>query len=46
MYFLEKLLNLRGDDGVAMNAVLVSLWNIMGVWPAVYASILIPASRT
>ncbi|GJP44576.1 hypothetical protein CLOM_g3955 [Closterium sp. NIES-68] len=45
-YFLEKLLNLRADDGFVMNQVLVSLWNLMGVLPGVYAATLVPASRT
>ncbi|CAI5476688.1 unnamed protein product [Closterium sp. Yama58-4] len=45
-YFLEKLLNLRGDDGFVMNQVLVTLWNLMGVMPGIYAATLVPASRT
>ncbi|CAK7349147.1 unnamed protein product [Dovyalis caffra] len=46
MYFLEKLLNLKGDDGFRMNSVLVSLWYIMGLWPLVYSMLLIPAGRS
>ncbi|CAI7848345.1 unnamed protein product [Closterium sp. NIES-54] len=45
-YFLEKLLNLKGDDGFVMNQVLVALWNLMGVMPGIYAATLVPASRT
>ncbi|CAI5510667.1 unnamed protein product [Closterium sp. Naga37s-1] len=45
-YFLEKLLNLKGDDGFVMNQVLVVLWNLMGVMPGIYAATLVPASRT
>ncbi|KAK9152373.1 hypothetical protein Syun_010682 [Stephania yunnanensis] len=45
-YFLEKLLNLKGDDGFRMNEVLVSLWYIMGLWPVVYSMLLIPSGRS
>ncbi|KAJ6674536.1 hypothetical protein OIU85_010780 [Salix viminalis] len=46
MYFLEKLLNLKGDDGFRMNSVLVSLWYIMGLWPLVYSMLLLPTGRS
>ncbi|KAK4845089.1 hypothetical protein QYF36_000734 [Acer negundo] len=46
MYFLKKLLNLKGDDGFKMNEVLVSLWYIMGLWPLVYSMILLPTGRS
>ncbi|KAE8075497.1 hypothetical protein FH972_014210 [Carpinus fangiana] len=46
MYFLKKLLNLKGDDGFRMNAVLVSLWYIMGLWPLVYSMLLLPTGRS
>lgn len=46
VYFLEKLLNLRGDDGFVMNEVLVSLWYIMGLWPLVYSMLLLPTGRS
>lgn len=46
MYFVQKLLNLKGDDGFRMNGVLVSLWNIMGLWPLVYSMLLIPTGRS
>ncbi|MCL7035389.1 hypothetical protein MKW94_022903 [Papaver nudicaule] len=45
-YFLEKLLNLRRDDGFEMNKVLVSLWYIMGLWPLVYSMLLLPSGRS
>jgi hypothetical protein len=45
-YFLEKLVGLGMDDGVALNAVWFCLFNIMGVWPAVYAALLTPAGRS
>ncbi|KAL5704011.1 hypothetical protein ACHQM5_022491 [Ranunculus cassubicifolius] len=46
MYFLEKLLNLKGEDGFEMNQVLVSLWYIMGLWPLVYSMLLLPSGRS
>ncbi|KAK4802645.1 hypothetical protein SAY86_000848 [Trapa natans] len=45
-YFLQKLLNLKGDDGFKMNEVLVSLWYIMGLWPLMYGMLLLPAGRS
>ncbi|XP_068644008.1 uncharacterized protein [Aristolochia californica] len=45
-YFLQKLLNLKGDDGFHMNEVLVSLWYIMGLWPIIYSMLLIPSGRS
>ncbi|MED6183158.1 hypothetical protein PIB30_035477 [Stylosanthes scabra] len=46
MYFLQKLLNLKGDDGFRMNEVLVSLWYIMGLWPLAYSMLLLPTGRS
>ncbi|CAD6265639.1 unnamed protein product [Miscanthus lutarioriparius] len=45
-YLLQKLLNLKGDDGFRMNDVLVSLWYIMGLWPLVYSMLLLPTGRS
>jgi hypothetical protein len=44
--FLEKLVGLGGDDGVVVNSVFFCLFNIMGVWPAVYAALLTPSGRS
>ncbi|KAG8387171.1 hypothetical protein BUALT_Bualt03G0225600 [Buddleja alternifolia] len=46
LYFLKKLLNLKGDDGFQMNHVLVALWCIMGLWPLVYSMLLLPTARS
>ncbi|XP_058787216.1 uncharacterized protein LOC131661629 [Vicia villosa] len=46
IYFLKKLLNLKGDDGFRMNEVLVSEWYIMGLWPVVYSMLLLPTGRS
>ncbi|KAG8364501.1 hypothetical protein BUALT_Bualt18G0003800 [Buddleja alternifolia] len=46
LYFLKKLLNLKGDDGFEMNQVLVALWYIMGLWPLVYSMLLLPTARS
>jgi hypothetical protein len=45
MYYVEKLLYLKGDDGFQMNQVLVSLWNVMGIMPTIYCMLLIPTGR-
>jgi hypothetical protein len=44
-YFLEKLLNLTGDDGFKMNEVVVALWYLMGLWPLLYSMLLLPTGR-
>ncbi len=46
MYFLEKLLGLGVDDGVQVNTVFTRLCWLMGVWPAVYASLLLPTAKS
>ncbi|CAK9167192.1 unnamed protein product [Ilex paraguariensis] len=46
VYFLKKLLNLKGEDGFQMNEVLVALWYIMGLWPLIYSMLLLPTARS
>ncbi|KAM0959042.1 hypothetical protein TB2_023874 [Malus domestica] len=46
MYFLKKLLNLKGDDAFRMNEMLVSIWYIMGFWPLVYSMLMLPTARS
>ncbi|XVF71712.1 hypothetical protein PTKIN_Ptkin12aG0061600 [Pterospermum kingtungense] len=46
MYFLKKLLYLKGGDGFRMNDVLVALWHMMGLWPLVYSMLLLPTGRS
>ena len=46
MYFLEKLLGIGANDGVAVNTVFTRLCWLMGVWPAVYASLLLPSAKS
>lgn len=46
MYLVKKLCFLIGDDGFQLNRVIVSLWNIMGLWPLVYCMLLIPSGRS
>ncbi|PWA63051.1 hypothetical protein CTI12_AA356730 [Artemisia annua] len=46
MYLVKKLCFLIGDDGFQLNQVIVSLWNIMGLWPLVYCMLLIPSGRS
>lgn len=44
-YFLQKLVGLHADDGFLMNPVLISVFNLMGVWPLIYTMLLIPSGR-
>jgi hypothetical protein len=46
MYFLEKLSGLGVNDGVQINAVFTQLFFIMGLWPCIYAALLIPSARS
>lgn len=46
IYLVQKLLNLKGDDGYQVNQVLVALWYIMGLWPLVYSMLLLPTARS
>ena len=46
MYFLEKLSGLGVNDGVQINAVFAQLFFIMGLWPCIYAALLIPSARS
>lgn len=45
-YFIEKLVGLGENDGVQLNAVFTQLFTIMGVYPVIYASLLLPAGRS
>eukprot|EP00249_Psilotum_nudum_P012188 c23631_g1_i1 orf=286-1464(+) len=45
-YFLLKLVGLKRGDGFEMNQVLVAVFWIMGLWPAVYTMLLIPTGRS
>ncbi|KAI7835501.1 hypothetical protein COHA_010596, partial [Chlorella ohadii] len=45
-YFLEKLVGLGVDDGVTINAIVTNLFLVMGVWPLIYTSLLIPSGKS
>lgn len=45
-YFLEKILGLGVEDGVPINTVFFCLFNIMGVMPGIYASLLLPSGKS
>ncbi|PRW58694.1 hypothetical protein C2E21_3280 [Chlorella sorokiniana] len=45
-YFLEKLVGLGVDDGVTLNAIVTNLFLVMGVWPLIYTSLLIPSGKS
>ena len=42
---MQKLCGL-GSDNVPINAVFTQLFNIMGVWPAIYTAILVPSAKS
>jgi len=44
-YFIEKLVGLRSNDGFVINTILVCEFYIMGLWPVVYSSLLLPSAR-
>ncbi|KAG2487273.1 hypothetical protein HYH03_014114 [Edaphochlamys debaryana] len=44
--FIERILGIGEKDGFIVNPVFVGLFNIMGVYPAIYASLLVPAGRS
>ena len=44
-YFIEKLVGLRSDDGFTINTILFVEFYIMGLWPLIYASLLLPSAR-
>ncbi len=46
MLFLERLVNLKTDADVTVNSVFYGIFNIMGIYPALYACLLIPAARS
>jgi hypothetical protein len=46
MLFLERLVNLKTDADVTVNSVFYGIFNIMGVYPALYACLLVPAARS
>ncbi|KXZ48343.1 hypothetical protein GPECTOR_28g750 [Gonium pectorale] len=44
--FIERIVGLGQKDGFVVNPVFVSLFNIMGIYPAIYAALLVPAGRS
>ena len=44
---LQAAINMGVDeDGVSINRVFFALFNVMGLWPVVYASLLLPTGRS
>ncbi|KAL2632233.1 hypothetical protein R1flu_016919 [Riccia fluitans] len=46
IYFIQKLTGLHVDDGFSMNKVLTAEFFMMGLWPLVYTSLLMPSGRS
>lgn len=44
--FIERILGIGQQDGFKVNPVYVSVFCLMGVYPAIYASLLVPAARS
>ncbi|KAG2428233.1 hypothetical protein HYH02_014415 [Chlamydomonas schloesseri] len=46
--FIERILGIgeKLQDGYVVDPVFVGLFNIMGIYPAIYASLLVPAGRS
>ena len=44
--FIERILGIGQKDGYVVDPVFVGLFNIMGIYPAIYASLLVPAGRS
>ncbi|KAG2423688.1 hypothetical protein HXX76_015078 [Chlamydomonas incerta] len=44
--FIERILGIGQKDGYVVDPVFVGLFNIMGIYPAIYASLMIPAGRS
>ncbi|KAF8072514.1 hypothetical protein HT031_000174 [Scenedesmus sp. PABB004] len=45
-FVVQKLVGLKADDPFQVNVVFTALWNCMGLYPLIYAAILIPGART
>lgn len=45
-FILLKLVGLKPDDPYQVNTIYTSVFNMMGIYPLVYASLLIPAARS
>lgn len=44
--FIQRIIGIGEKDGFIVNPVFVSLFSIMGIYPAIYASLLVPAGRS
>lgn len=44
-YFIEKLVGLRSNDGFVINTILTCEFFIMGLWPVIYCSLILPSAR-
>ncbi|GIL53793.1 hypothetical protein Vafri_9425 [Volvox africanus] len=44
--FIQRILGIGEKDGFIVNPVYVSIFNITGIYPAIYASLLVPAGRS
>jgi hypothetical protein len=45
-YYIEKFIGIGVDDGVPINAVLFSVFFLMGVLPLALSSLIVPSARS
>ena len=46
MLYLQKLTGINSSAGVEVNTVFFQLFNLMGVYPAIYSALLLPAAKS
>ncbi|WIA28357.1 hypothetical protein OEZ86_010904 [Tetradesmus obliquus] len=45
-FVVQKLVGLKAEDPFVVNEVFTSVWNFMGLYPLLYAAMLIPGARS
>lgn len=45
-FVVQKLVGLKAEDPFQVNEVFTCVWNFMGLYPLIYAALLIPAARS
>ena len=46
IYLIQKLVGLGENDGVQINVVVTQMFYLMGVWPGIYAALLLPSAKS
>ena len=45
-FVVQKLIGQKPDDPFQVNPVFEAIWNCMGLYPLIYAALLIPGARS